>query len=108
MIRLHSGHALTALPVYLPADPAIPVDGIPARAEVERAFGPEQKLLQRERKTAAGWLWGTAYGVVLLIALGFLASLAWGVQRVSKIPGDGARAPRFSSVRRPAEREHVH
>jgi hypothetical protein len=108
MIRLHQGNALTALPVYLPADPAIPVAGVPARPQVERAFANEQKLLQRERKTAAGWLWGTAYGIVLLIALGFLASLAWGVHRVSVL-GNEPRSPRFtSSARRPAEHEHVH
>jgi hypothetical protein len=108
MIRLHRGDALTALPVYLPADPAIPVGGVPARPQVERAFGDERKLLQRERKTAAGWLWGTAYGIVLLIALGFLASLAWGVHRVSVL-GDEPRTPRFTSTaRRPAEHEHVH
>jgi hypothetical protein len=108
MIRLHSGNALTALPVYLPADPAIPVAGVPARPQVERAFGNEQKVLQRERKTAAGWLWGTAYGIVLLIALGFLATLAWGVHRVSVLR-DEPRAARFTSAaRRPAEREHVH
>ena len=51
---------------------------------MERAFGPEQKLLQRERKSAAGWLWGAAYGTVLAIALGFLVALAWGVHRVSR------------------------
>ena len=41
MIRLHAGDALTALPVYLPADPAIPVEGIPAAPRIERAFGDE-------------------------------------------------------------------
>jgi len=87
MIRLHTGRALSALPIYLPADPAIPVEGIPASATVEREFGPEQELLQRERKSAAGWLWATAYGAVLALALGFLALLAWGVHRVSAAPG---------------------
>jgi hypothetical protein len=91
MLRLHRGNALTALPLYLPADPAIPVEEIPARASVERAFGPEQRLLQRERKTAAGWVWAAAYGVVLAIALAFLAALAWGVHRVSA-PGPRRRA----------------
>ena len=95
MIRLHAGNALTALPVYLPADPAIPVGGVPAQPGFERAFGNEQKLLQRERKSAAGWLWGTAYGVVLALALGFLAALAWGVHRVaSPPPGPNAAALR--------------
>ena len=85
MIRLHPGDALTALPVYLPADPGDPGRGHPgARRGSSAPFGPEQQLLQRERKSdVAGWLWAVAYGVVLAIALGFLALLAWGVHRVS-------------------------
>jgi hypothetical protein len=98
MIRLHRGTALTALPVYLPSDPAIPVAGIPARASTERAFGPEQQLLQRERKTAAGWLAAAAYGTVLAIALAFLAALAWGVHRVSD-PRRDPSPPRFDRAR---------
>jgi len=94
MIRLHRDNALTTLPIYLPADPAIPVEGIPARAAMDRAFGPEQKLLQRERKSAAGWLWGAAYATVLAIALAFLVALAWGVHRVSR-PNRDPSTPRF-------------
>ena len=96
MLRLHRGNALTALPLYLPADPAIPVAGIAARASVDRAFGPEPKLLQRERKTAASWLWGAAYCIVLAIALAFLVALAWGVHRVSMPARDSRRTPRFA------------
>ncbi|HEX6022731.1 MAG TPA: hypothetical protein VFZ00_12095 [Solirubrobacter sp.] len=92
MIRLHTGNALSALPIYLPADPAIPVEAIPAAPRLERPFGPEQQLLQRERKPdVAGWLWATGYGVVLAIALGFLALLAWGVHRVSTTPSANVR-----------------
>jgi hypothetical protein len=83
MLRLHRGDALTALPLYLPADEAIPVAGVAARPSLDRAFGPEQKLLQRERKSAASWLWAAAYAVVLAIAVAFLVALAWGVHRVS-------------------------
>jgi hypothetical protein len=96
MVRLHTGTALTALPIYLPADPAIPVGGVPARSEFTRAFGNERKILQRERKTAAGWLSGAAYIVVLLVALGFLILLAWGLHRVSSVP-PRSREPRFSA-----------
>jgi hypothetical protein len=102
MIRLHRGTALTALPVYLPADPAIPVAGIPARASMDRAFGPEQKLLQRERKSAAGWLWGAAYATVLALALAFLVALAWGVHRVSA--PSTTRPARFERTPSPAAR----
>jgi len=97
MIRLHSGNALTALPVYLPADPAIPVQGVPARASVTRDFGSERPLLQRERKTdVPGWLWAAAYLVVLVIALLFLVSLVWGIHRVSSAAAsaDGTRFSR--------------
>ena len=98
MLRLHRGNALTALPVYLPEDPAIPVDGVAARLSVTRDFGAEAKLLQRERKTAAGWLWAFAYGVVLLIALSFLVALVWGVHRVSSLAA--ARGDRGHALRR--------
>ena len=100
VIGRHAGNALTAMPVYLPADPAIPVEGIPAEPRFERAFGNEQRLLQRERKSAAGWLWGTAYGLVLALALGFLAALAWGVHRVAS-PPPGPNPPRFERTRAP-------
>jgi hypothetical protein len=100
MIRLHRGRALTALPIYLPADPAIPVEGIPAQATINRPFGPEQRLLQRERKSAAGWLWGAAYATVLAIALAFLVALAWGVHRVSR-PDRDPSPPRFDRARAP-------
>src|SRR4051794_40007993 len=83
MIRLHEGNSLTALPIYLPADPAIPVKEIPAGARMDRPFGPEHELLQREQKGAAGWLWAVAYAVVGGIAFGFLILLAWGLHRVA-------------------------
>lgn len=104
MIRLHAGDAVTALPVYLPADPAVPVEGIAAAPVIERPFGPEQQLLQRERKAdVAGWLWAVAYGCVLALALGFLALLAWGVHRVSRpAPARFTPEARRAPARRPA------
>ncbi|MBE2316126.1 hypothetical protein DVA67_009070 [Solirubrobacter sp. CPCC 204708] len=105
MIRLHSGRTLSALPVYLPADPAIPVHEIPVRPEITRDFGPEQQLLQRERKTdVAGWLWGTGYGVVLAIALAFLVALVWGVHRVST----AGRTPEREHVDQQRQRHRAH
>jgi hypothetical protein len=83
MIRLHHGRSLTAIPVYLPEDKAIPVKGVPATSHFTREFVADHKLLQREQKTAAGWLWAIAYAVVLGIALSFLALLAWGIHRAA-------------------------
>jgi hypothetical protein len=86
MIRMQHGASLTAIPVYLPEDPAIPVKGVPADPRFTREFVADHKLLQREQKTAAPALWGIAYAVVLGIALSFLALLAWGIHRVSTSP----------------------
>jgi hypothetical protein len=83
MIRLHEGRSLTAVPMYLPDDPAIPVKGVPASQQFNREFVADHKLLQREQKTAAPWLWGVGYAIVLGIALSFLVLLAWGIHRVS-------------------------
>ena len=83
MIRLHNGSSLTAIPVYLPEDKAIPVKGVPAASNFTREFVADHKLLQREQKAAAPWLWGAGYAVVLGIALGFLVLLAWGVHRAA-------------------------
>jgi hypothetical protein len=83
LIRLQKGNSLTALPVYLPADSAIPVAGIPARNVMNRPFVSDHKLLQREQKTADTWLWALAYGVILIIAFAFLCLLAWGLHRLA-------------------------
>jgi hypothetical protein len=98
MLRLHSGSSLLGLPVYLPADPAIPVDGVPADPHFTRAFQSDHKLLQREQKSASPGLWALAYGVVFGVTLAFLVLLTWGVHRVSR-----TRAPKRSepTVRAP-------
>ena len=98
MVRLHDGRSLTAVPVYLPDDPAIPVKGVPAEQRFNREFVADHELLQREQKAAAPWLWGVGYAVVLGIALSFLALLAWGVHRVSTAP---VKPPSVRSDRRP-------
>jgi hypothetical protein len=85
-IRLHHGNSLMAIPLYLPEDKAIPVKGVPATPHFTRTFITDHKLLQREQKTAAPFLWAIAYAVVLGIALSFLALLAWGIHRVSTSP----------------------
>jgi hypothetical protein len=95
MIRLHSGDSLTAMPVYLPEDKAIPVDAVPAPARFERAFKADHEVLQREQKAAAPALTVVAYGAVIGIALALLALLAWGLHRLSS----GERAGTAESAR---------
>ena len=75
LIRLHRGDSLTALPVYLPSDPAIPVGEVAATDGATREFVPDHEVLQREQLSAAGWLWAVGYSVVLGLTLAFLALL---------------------------------
>jgi hypothetical protein len=83
MIRLHVGNSLTALPLYLPRDAAIPVDEVPAPARFERAFSDEHKLLQREQTGGSPVVVALAYSTVAAIAFGLLALLAWALHRLS-------------------------
>ena len=104
LLRLHRPGAIDGLPVYLPADPAIPAAAVPARARFERSFQLDRHILQREAKTdVAGWLWLVAYLIVLAIALSMAAALGWGLARVRGRlgPGDGPppAQPRFARDR---------
>ncbi|HEY4276903.1 MAG TPA: hypothetical protein VGM91_01715 [Conexibacter sp.] len=87
MIRISRGDTLSGVPVYLPYDAAIPARGVPAPAVFTRPFVADHTLLQREQKTAAGWLWGVAYAVVLAIALVLLTLMAWALRRLSAAAG---------------------
>ena len=53
LVRLHAGNSLTALPVFLPEDKAIPAREVPATASFTRDFVPDHEILQREQKAAA-------------------------------------------------------
>jgi len=83
LLRLHSGNSLTAVPIYLPRDAAIPVGEVPAPSHFDRAFGNEHKLLQREQKGGSPLLVAVAYSSVAAIAFGLLALLAWALHRLA-------------------------
>ena len=101
LVRLHDGDSLTALPIFLPEDKAIPAKGVPARPEFTRPFVADHEILQREQKTSAPGLTVLAYAVVVGIALSLLMLLAWGLHRLgSGGGGQPGRAPstgRYSS-----------
>jgi hypothetical protein len=82
LVRLHAGDSLTAVPIFLPRDAAIPAAEVPAPASFERAFVADQEILQREQKPAPAALAVLGYGTVLSIALALLALLAWGLHRL--------------------------
>ena len=49
LLRVHDGRMMTAVPIWAPADAAIPVPEIPAKAVSTRPFVLEVSILQRER-----------------------------------------------------------
>jgi len=100
MVRLHRGNSLTALPVYLPADDAIPAAEVPARATFTRAFVDETRVLQREQTGGGPLLVAAAYFVVAAITLSLLALLAWGLHRLAFGPGAPRPSVRKQLVRR--------
>ncbi|HEV2728341.1 MAG TPA: hypothetical protein VGV34_08605, partial [Solirubrobacterales bacterium] len=83
MIRLHDESSLTALPIYLPRDEAIPVGETPAPAQFTRAFSDEHQLLQREAKGGPAVLVALAYATVAAIAFSLLVLLAWALHRLA-------------------------
>jgi hypothetical protein len=84
-LRLHQGRAVQGLPVYFPADEAIPVKAIPAEAGFTRDFMVDKELLQREQKPGVSpVLVIGAYLIVLLIGLGLYGSQGWGLARLQR------------------------
>jgi hypothetical protein len=83
LVRVSRGHTLSAMPIYLPEDPAIPAEGVPASASFERPFVADHEILQREQKDVAGWLTAFAYITVALLALGLLVLIAWALHRLA-------------------------
>jgi hypothetical protein len=103
LLRLHHGNSLTAVPIFLPRDAAIPAPEVPADPSFTRTFVADHKILQREQKDVAGALPAIAYAVVAAIALGLLALLAWGLHRLG-LPGTGAQ-PRWTRETRTTPQE---
>ncbi|MDX6603350.1 MAG: hypothetical protein QOF13_2552 [Solirubrobacterales bacterium] len=94
MIRLHSGGSLTAVPIFLPGDAAIPAPEVPAKLRFTRRFVDETQLLQREKTGGAPALVAAAYATVAGIAFSLLALLAWSLHRLAFPPRPGLHRSR--------------
>jgi hypothetical protein len=94
MVRLHRGSSLTAVPIFLPRDAAIPAPEVPARASFSRGFVDETQLLQREKTGGSPATVAVAYATVAGIALSLLALLAWSLHRLAFPPRPGVRRSR--------------
>ncbi|MEA2217564.1 MAG: hypothetical protein QOJ35_190 [Solirubrobacteraceae bacterium] len=89
LIRLHRGDSLTGLPIYAPADAAIPAPAVPAPRAFIRPFVSDHKLLQREAKSRDPAITVGAYAIIGFCTLVLLAMLAWGLHRVRVTAGPG-------------------
>jgi hypothetical protein len=85
LIRLQNGATLADVPVYLPADPAIPAPAVPAAAHFTRALVSDSALMQRERKRdVPSWLWAAGIGSVMISVAVLLTILGWSLTRVAR------------------------
>jgi hypothetical protein len=102
LIRMSDGRALQAVPVYMPADPAIPAPAVPARARAVRPFVADKDILQREARGGALAAVLPAYLVLALVFCGEFTVLVLALQRVRRTAlGEPASRPRRHSGRRP-------
>jgi hypothetical protein len=84
LIRFQQGRTRADVPVYLPADPAIPAAGVRASPHITRPLIADTRLMQRERKPdVPGWLWSTATLLVLAIIAVLVMIIGWGLNRVA-------------------------
>jgi hypothetical protein len=97
MLRLHQDRHLMSLPVWMPADSAIPVPEVPAPAPaVTRPFVRDKTVLQREAVGGSIGQQRAAYALLAVIGLAWIASMAWGLGRL-----DRASAPAGPRSSRP-------
>jgi hypothetical protein len=85
LLRVQDGYTMTAVPIWEPADDAIPAAEVPALAQSTRPFVQEITILQRERdQNAPQWLFTAGSVVVLIFTLMVIAGLTWGAGRINK------------------------
>jgi hypothetical protein len=101
-LRLQTGRSVLGVPIYMPADTAIPVPGVPAPQQFTRQFVQDKKLLQREQKKGvSAFLWTIAYLAVLAIAVIVAVLLILGLRRIRAAIGSD-RGPTDTPRRREA------
>jgi hypothetical protein len=85
LLRLGTVGSLQALPVYLPADPAIPAKGVAATSHFTRSFEPDKKVLQREAVGGSIALQRAAYIALGVIGLIWVGAVAFGLRRLDRV-----------------------
>ena len=85
LLRLQDGRMLAAVPIFLPADPALNAPELPASTSFTRDVVPEISILQRERNfDVPAWSWAVANLIVLLCSLAVIAALCVTTSRISR------------------------
>jgi hypothetical protein len=83
MLRLHRDDSIVSAPIFLAADPGIPVGEVSAPASFERPFVADKEVLQREQKEDVPTaLPPVAYGVVGAIAAALVLIMGWALARL--------------------------
>jgi hypothetical protein len=93
LLRLHQPlHTMVSVPLYLPADPAIPAAGVPAVQDADRAFVTEKHILRREeRKDVPAWLWAAGYAVTFALFGLVFALIGTAYAAAARRPGGSPR-----------------
>ncbi|MGH2805803.1 MAG: hypothetical protein ACRDKT_00875 [Actinomycetota bacterium] len=100
LVRLHDDRALLAIPIYLPADPVIPAEGVPAPdPEVTRDVVSDKELLLREAQDVSTALTVGASSVLAVLIALWIAAIIWGLRRIDgHTPGPRGRSTRSAAV----------
>ncbi len=85
LMRLATVGSLQAIPIYLPADPAIPAKGVAATSHFTRSFEPDKKILQREAVGGSPTLQLAAYIALGLIGLLWIGAVSYGLRRLDRV-----------------------
>ena len=83
LVRLHRGSELMAVPVYMPADPEIGAEEVPA-VNRTATFARDSKILMRESKTGSPWAARFVFATqasILAVWLGVIGTVAFFVGR---------------------------
>jgi hypothetical protein len=92
LLRVQDGTTMAGVPIYLPADPGINAEAVPAELTSTRPFVPEITILQRERNLDhPTWLFAAGGVVVLICTLILIAALTWGGGRINRTEEEPAR-----------------
>ena len=84
LMRVQDGTTMAAAPIFLPDDPGIGAEELPALNSMRRDFVQEITVLQRERNLDhPSWLFNVASLVVLLCTLALITALSWGAARIN-------------------------